>query len=105
MEKKLTDFEGYVEVLARELNMDASYKESICEEIKQNLYDKYSELLIKGHGLDSSVADTLGSFEDPKKLAVMFNKLYGRNSNTVFSGKGKVLLVIISATLLIALSV
>jgi hypothetical protein len=103
MEKKLTDFERYIEIMAQELTVDSSYKESICMEIRQNLYDKYSELLVKGYGLDSGVADTLSSFEDPKKLAGMFNKLYGRDRLTAFACNDKALLVILCTTLIMTL--
>ena len=103
MEKKLTDFERYIEIMEQELTVDSSYKESICMEIRQNLYDKYSELLVKGYGLDSGISDTLSSFEDPRKLAGMFNKLYGRDSLTGFACNNKALLVILSTTLIIAL--
>lgn len=76
MENKIPEFDSYINALLKELNTNSEISQSICLEVKQNLYDKYNEYLIKGYGLKSSVLYTIKTFEDPVKLARMFNKIY-----------------------------
>lgn len=84
MEKKATEFEDYLEILSGHLRAEESEKLEICSEIRQNLYDKQNEYLIKGYGLQGSVAKTLEAFVEPCALARMFNR--GRTPGLDFSG-------------------
>lgn len=73
METKVIEFERYLAILYAGLHRENSEKEDICREISQNLYDKYNECLIKGYGLEKSIAHTMEAFEAPDVLAGMFN--------------------------------
>lgn len=103
MEKMQIEFESYIDTLASALRVDHGYKSEICSEIRQNLYDKQRELLIKGHSLQASVADTLACFEKPERLARSFNRVYLESSalSRIFCS-GKFALVFFAATLVIA---
>lgn len=74
MEKKVIEFEDYIETLSRNLRAEESERLEICSEIRQNLYDKQNEYLIKGYGLQGSVVKTLEAFVEPCALARMFNR-------------------------------
>lgn len=76
MENRIPEFDEYLNALSGALNINEEISRCICLEIKQNLYDKYNEYLIKGYGLKNSVHYTVKTFEDPVRLAKMFNKIY-----------------------------
>ena len=76
MENSNPEFSNYLKVLSSILDMDESIHASICLEVEQHLYAKYHEYLVKGYGLTQSTSYTLKTFEDPKKLARTFNKVY-----------------------------
>ncbi|MDP4182329.1 MAG: hypothetical protein Q8942_14720 [Bacillota bacterium] len=76
MENRIPEFDGYLSALSEALNTNTEINKCICMEISQNLYDKYNEYLIKGYGLKNSVQYTIRTFENPVKLAKMFNKIY-----------------------------
>lgn len=82
MENRIPEFDGYINVLSGALNTNAEISQNICLEVKQNLFDKYNEYLVKGYGLKSSVQYTIKTFEEPVKLARMFNKIY-KEGNTM----------------------
>lgn len=79
MEKKILEFEGYIDVLMSKLTVRQHVKEEICREVSQSLYDKYDELLVKGHGAKESMTETLAAFEEPERLAVSFNEVHNQN--------------------------
>lgn len=109
MEKKIPELEEYLASLKTELKVENVLKEDICEEIRQNLYDKFNELLIKGYGIDSSIACTLTSFEDPKSLGKMFNNVHKEriifDKVVRFAYDRKAILAAIIATLLMAFTI
>jgi len=76
MEMKIPELEQYLIALKAELRVADDLKEDICREISQNLYDKFNELLVKGYGIEDGISYTLEGFEDPKKLAKMFNSIH-----------------------------
>lgn len=76
MEKKILEFEEYLSTLKSELKVDTNLKEDICIELRQSLYDKFNELLIKGYSIDAGISCTLTGFEEPEKLAETFNFIY-----------------------------
>lgn len=78
MEKKIVEFDKYLDSINKELKLNKSMKEEICCELMQNLYDKHNELMIKGYGIDEGIRLTLNCFEEPKKLAGTFNSVHGR---------------------------
>lgn len=81
MEKKILEFEGYIDVLVSRLTVRQDIKEEICREVSQSLYDKYDELLVKGHGAEESITETLAAFEEPERLAESFNEVHNQNIN------------------------
>lgn len=107
MEMKVSEFERYVERLSAGIRLDITVKESICAEIRQALYDKYDELLIKGYGSDKSITYTLECFEEPETLAGQFNDVYKPGMDfhraIVFVQSKKLFLVAVAATLIITL--
>jgi hypothetical protein len=80
MEQKIHEFEGYIISLSTALKVNNNLIEDISKEINQNLYDKYNELLIKGYSPQNCISYTLSVFEDPLRLAEMFNNVYNRGS-------------------------
>jgi hypothetical protein len=74
--EKIPEFDGYINALSAALDTNTEINQSICSEVEQNLYDKYNEYLIKGYGLRNSVLYTVKTFEEPVKLAKMFNEIY-----------------------------
>lgn len=79
MEQKIHEFEEYIISLTVALRVNSNLKEDISNELRQDLYDKYNELLIKGYNPDQSVLNTLSRFEDPIQLARMFNSVYNKS--------------------------
>jgi hypothetical protein len=78
MEKRIVEFDKYLDSLKEELKLDKGLKEEICSELMQNLYDKHNELMIKGYGVDEGIRLTLNCFEEPKTLAGTFNSVHGQ---------------------------
>src|SRR5665647_2870464 len=76
MENNMPEFTKYIETLSKTLNTGPEINHNICLEIKQSLNAKYNEYLIKGYGIKSSISFTIKTFEEPEKLAKMFNKVY-----------------------------
>ncbi|MDP4092402.1 MAG: hypothetical protein Q8920_03485 [Bacillota bacterium] len=76
MERKIPELEEYLKCLRSELKLEAGLAEEICLEINESLYDKFNEFLIKGYGINYSISNTIEAFEDPKKLAGMFNHVH-----------------------------
>jgi hypothetical protein len=109
METKIYELEKNLVLLGAELKLKIELKEDISKEIRQNLYDKFDEFLIKGYSIDFSISRTLEEFEDPKKLAGMFNSAY--NEHIVldkaigFIYDRKFMLVAIVASLLMAFAI
>ncbi len=79
MEKKILEFEGYIDVLKSNLTVGQCVKEEICREVRQGLYDKFDELLVKGCSVAESTAETLAAFEEPVELAASFNEVHNKN--------------------------
>lgn len=104
MESKVPELEEFIIQLNAELELETALKEDICVEIRQSLYDKLNELLIKGYGIETSISCTLEGFEDPKRLAKMFNSTYEERVDIDkairFIYNRKSILVAIIATLL-----
>ena len=76
MENSIPEFEQYLDTLCDTLSLTEKTRGDIRTEIAQNLYDKYNEYLIRGYGIKQSVPYVLKTFEEPKKLAKMFNQVY-----------------------------
>lgn len=76
MVKKIPDLEEYITGLSSHLKLENALKEDICAEIRQTLYDKYNDFLVKGYGIVPSITYTLNDMEDSRKLAKMFNKIH-----------------------------
>ncbi|MDP4152301.1 MAG: hypothetical protein Q8865_02510 [Bacillota bacterium] len=76
MESRIPEFDAYIKALSGGLNTNSDVNKHICLEVEQNLYDKYNEYLIQGYGLSGSISYTIKTFEEPSKLAKMFNKIY-----------------------------
>jgi hypothetical protein len=79
MEKRILEFENYIDDLRPVLVVQQNIKEEICCEIRQSLYDKFEELLVKGYGIEESVSKTLDDFEDAGELAGSFNEVHNKN--------------------------
>ncbi len=82
MENSIPEFDDYINALSGALTTSADIRQGICLEVKQSLYDKYNEYLVKGYGLENSAHYTINTFEEPVKLARMFNKVY-KEGNTM----------------------
>lgn len=106
MVTEVVEFEKYLASLSENLHATDVIREEICSEIKQNLYDKYNEFLIKGYGIEPGIARTLESFETPEDLAGMFNKIHGTGvvlqRAVVFFQNRKMLLAVLITTILMA---
>jgi hypothetical protein len=106
MVTEIVEFEKYLASLSANLHVADVIKDEIYNEIKQNLYDKYNEYLIKGCGIGPGIASTLESFEAPEDLAEMFNEIHGTGivlqRAIVFLQNRKILLAALVATILMA---
>ncbi len=75
----IPEFEEYLDILTTELLIVSALKREIRCELQQALNEKYNELLIKGYAPADGISLTLADFENPKYLALRFNKVYNQH--------------------------
>lgn len=73
---EIPEFELYLMQLNTYLRTEETVKAEVCEELRQALYARYNDCLIKGLNSEQGIAETLSCFEQPKILAAQFNRVH-----------------------------
>lgn len=73
---EIREFELYLQQLTASLHTGEAEKSAITEEIRQALYARYNECLVKGLSGRQSIEETLSCYDSPKTLAAQFNRVY-----------------------------
>ncbi|SDO09925.1 hypothetical protein [Acetanaerobacterium elongatum] len=73
---EIPEFELYLQQLSASLRTGEAERSAIAEEIRQALYTRYNECLVKGLSSRQSIEETLSCFDCPKILAAQFNHVY-----------------------------
>ncbi len=74
------EFVQYLTQLQTNLKTQEQVTQDIVAEIGQSLSDKHNDYLLRGYSEKESVSCVLQSFEDPLKLANLFNKIHREGS-------------------------